>query len=393
MDGNDTILGNMEWILLTFALILPISASIRFAFNRREAALNHIAAFKSNAFLIYTAHAHWGENRTTSSARDDATSRKETDANNDHDGGNTHHPSSETTSTTTAPRRQHHHLHHSDKTLTQLILIGDELCRFLTLPTSSLSRHRILRAGRREASVTMEASYLLFDSLLATRVSRLTVLVEDLRVSRGMAATEASRIRQWERYLCLAMEELRMLKLYRTPQALRAFADIFGIILPPFYAPSFAQLAHNVQSLTVGIAFGVLASVCLLALSETVNVLEDPFVANLTLDGIDVHEELSVLHWRQLLNARTAAFPHSKPFQLPRDEEFRVLGEEENAALMTMGRMGGGGIGSGDCGGGVVVDLEIAANDKDSVVDSAMLDVMSQSGGMTSRISAYHQDL
>jgi hypothetical protein len=43
-------------------------------------------------------------------------------------------------------------LQHTDQVLDQLIGLGDELSRFLTLPTSSLTRHRMLNSGRIEAA-------------------------------------------------------------------------------------------------------------------------------------------------------------------------------------------------------------------------------------------------
>ncbi len=42
--------------------------------------------------------------------------------------------------------------------------------------------------------------------------------------------------------------------------------------------------------------------------------LLQPFVAFVTLDGIDVREEFQVLHWQQLVSARDAIFPNEKPF-------------------------------------------------------------------------------
>ena len=108
-------------------------------------------------------------------------------------------------------------------------------------------------------------------------------------------------------------EQMRIIKNYRTPLALRAFANIFTLLIPPFYAPAFAQLAFDTNSYALGMVFGVVTSLALTALFESVNHLEDPFVANLTLDGIDVHEELSVLYWHQLVNTRKFIFPHAPP--------------------------------------------------------------------------------
>jgi hypothetical protein len=129
-----------------------------------------------------------------------------------------------------------------------------------------------------------------------------------------MPGNETSRIRQWERFVGEAIEQLRILKTYRTPQALRSFARLFTIILPAFYSPDFAQLARDSDSLGLGISFAVLTSFALSALFEAIYMLEDPFVAHLSLDGIDVHEELRVLHWHQLVNARHIYFPNAPPY-------------------------------------------------------------------------------
>jgi len=128
-----------------------------------------------------------------------------------------------------------------------------------------------------------------------------------------MPGNESSRIRQWERFVGEAVEQLRILKTYRTPQALRSFARLFTMILPGFYAPDFAQLARDSQSLALGLCFAILTSVALSALFEAVYMLEDPFVGHTSLDGIDVPEELRVLHRHQLLRARRLYFGPNAP--------------------------------------------------------------------------------
>ncbi len=55
-------------------------------------------------------------------------------------------------------------LKHTDEVLEQLVGIGDELSRFLTLPTSSRSYHRMLKSGRRKAADIVEVAYKLLDS-------------------------------------------------------------------------------------------------------------------------------------------------------------------------------------------------------------------------------------
>jgi hypothetical protein len=83
------------------------------------------------------------------------------------------------------------------------------------------------------------------------RMAKLTLLVETLKTA-GLSATECSRIRQYECWVCETFEILRQIKMYCTPQALRSFARIFMVFLPPFYAPRFAQIAIDVDSLGVG---------------------------------------------------------------------------------------------------------------------------------------------
>jgi hypothetical protein len=105
-----------------------------------------------------------------------------------------------------------------------------------------------------------------------------------------------------------------MVKMYRSPQALRSFARIFTLLLPPFYAPTFAQVAREVNSVTVGVLFGIITAVGLTALFESLQVLEDPFTAFLALDGIDVREEFEVLHFCQLVNTRRLVFPDAPAY-------------------------------------------------------------------------------
>jgi len=110
------------------------------------------------------------------------------------------------------------------------------------------------------------------------------------------------------------MEALRMIKMYRTPQALRAFGRIFTLIIPPFYASRFAQIALGLDNLAFGICFAAITPFLLIALFESAQILEDPFVGYVSLDGIDVTEELQVLHWHQLINARKIMHPHAEDF-------------------------------------------------------------------------------
>lgn len=162
-------------------------------------------------------------------------------------------------------------------------------------------------------------------------MNRLSKYGERIKAA-GLAATEVSRIRNYERFLGETVEALRHVKMYRTPQTLRSFGRIFTMVLPPLYAPTFAALAVEVHSLAVGIVMSVITTMALMALYESIQVMEDPFVAYRALDGIDVREELEVLLWQQLVETRKEVFPDAPPYpKAPRHPLLR----EYNAELAT----------------------------------------------------------
>jgi len=274
--------GSMDWVVIGFAVVTPLTVSITMAYRRREQALYEVSRIRSLCFQIYLCHSVWDWKAGTGREG--------------------------------APLDRNGWLKHTDEVLEQLICIGDELTRFLTLPTSSRSYHRMMPGGRRKAADIVEVSYRLFDSLYTQRMIALTRLTEKLK-SLGLNASEASRIRQYERFIGEGIEMLRMVKMYRTPQALRSFGRIFTLILPPFYAPSFAQLAIDQESLAMGIIFAVVTPLILNALFQSMQAIEDPFVGWVSLDGIDVKEELEILHYHQLISARATIFPNAAPFQ------------------------------------------------------------------------------
>lgn len=271
--------GMLDFILLAFAVVSPISVAIGMAFTRRERALIALGDFRSCAYHLYLAHVTWDwpENGGRKAA---------------------------------AAHGVVSWVEHGDAVLRQLVGVADELSRLLSLPTSTRSRHRMTRDGRSEASRLLEVSYHLVESMCTQRMTRLMFLSERLK-QIGLPAGEASRLRQYERFISYNMEQLRLIKLYRTPEALRSFARIFTLLLSPFYAPAYAQVARTTQSLAVGICFGILTAVCLSALFQGLEVLEDPFTAYVSLDGIDVREELEILHFAQLVSARQLVFPNA----------------------------------------------------------------------------------
>jgi hypothetical protein len=134
---------------------------------------------------------------------------------------------------------------------------------------------------------------------------------------------QSNRIRQWERTCLDAIEQLRVIKVYRTPQGLRSFGRLFSMFLPPFYAPYYAQLGHDIHSLGTAIAFSIFTAVALTALFETISQMEDPFEKSCKLDGIDVQYDLIDGYIPQLLALRNRYFPGCSPFEKGKQENER----------------------------------------------------------------------
>ena len=59
-DDNDFNGSIMNWVLLSFAVITPISYVIGMAFTRREAAVAHIAGLRATFLQLFTAHCALG---------------------------------------------------------------------------------------------------------------------------------------------------------------------------------------------------------------------------------------------------------------------------------------------------------------------------------------------
>lgn len=279
-EDNDHFDGSsLDWVLLSFAVITPMATSIGMAFSRRERALAHLVAIRATVLEIYSSHACWDWRSPTKQGRISSTVNW---------------------------------LEHSDAALVEILGICHCLSRFLILPNATRARHRITPFGRAEANETLSLASKLYGCMLV-RFGRLTDLCEMLK-QEGLPPNEATRIRQWERMVLEHADGLRTIKFYRTPQALRSFARLFTVFLPPFYAPSFADIARRLDSLGIAITFSVLTSLALTALFETISQMEDPFMGYRTLDGVDIDSELSSSFSIQMLTMRSHFYPEAQPF-------------------------------------------------------------------------------
>lgn len=85
--------------------------------------------------------------------------------------------------------------------------------------------------------------------------------------------------------MTMTMEELKIVKEYQTSQALHLFGRLITSFLPPLYAPMFVQVARDLDLLRLGIVIEIATLFALTGLFECFTHLEDPFVAQVTLDG------------------------------------------------------------------------------------------------------------
>ena len=270
----------MDFVVLTFAVVTPLSNTISMAFKRREAALVLVASLRATLLEMYKAHALWDWDQKPGDLIVSGRTKSTVDW-----------------------------LHHSDAVCLEILHFCAELTRYLTLPTSTRARHRATPFGKQEAKKINDVG----DQLHAVVVKRMANLTQFCEVLKreGLPGNEAARMRQWERLTAQNVESLRVIKQYRTPQALRSFGRIFSMILPPFYAPFYADLGYKVQSLSVGILFAILTSVALCGLFETISQFEDPFVKRSVLDGVHVKHELVYELTPTILALRKHCFPQA----------------------------------------------------------------------------------
>jgi hypothetical protein len=230
--------GAMSWTLLTFAVVTPLSSSVSMAFTRREEALKYLKTVRSTVIALYLAHASW-----------DWPSRQKPD-------------------TGRIGSSEVDWVEFGDDALHELALLVEELRLYLLLPTTTRARHRVTPIGQREAMTIRSLSSSIHSSLIC-RMGSISAKCEFLKL-HGLPGNEASRMRQWEQFVTDAIEGLVYIKNYRTPQVLRSYSRLLSVIVPPFFAPYYADLAKSSGSLTLACFYAALTALALTGLFECV---------------------------------------------------------------------------------------------------------------------------
>ena len=147
----------MNWTLLSFAVITPMSAATTMAFARREQGLQLIATIKSTLLELYIAHALWDWDKDKGRANSDVD-----------------------------------WLAHSDETCTQIFGACSDMTRFLTLPDTTRARHKTTVLGKKEAQEVAKIRIRLHESIIH-RFGRIAQLCEVLK-REGLPPNEVCNV-------------------------------------------------------------------------------------------------------------------------------------------------------------------------------------------------------
>lgn len=107
--------------------------------------------------------------------------------------------------------------------------------------------------------------------------SDLSGLIKTHLRNKNLAGGEISRVNQYHSKMLFAFESIKHIFQYRTPRTLRAFSDIFIVILPPLYGPFFASKAADYSSVGLIYVLPVLFAFVLTSLDNIQRHLENPF--------------------------------------------------------------------------------------------------------------------
>ena len=127
--------------------------------------------------------------------------------------------------------------------------------------------------------------------------SRLSGFIKGLRV-KGLASGEVSRCNQYLSKMMVAFESVKHIYQYRTPVSLRAYSDIFIVLLPIAYGPYFASVATG-QHPFLTFVLPVLFSFILVSLDNIQADLENPF-DQIGEDDVRINSEKFVDRLREL---------------------------------------------------------------------------------------------
>jgi len=240
----------MDWNLVGLVVIFPISQAIGMGFKRRERALFELGTFLGNLRAIWGAMHSWQVKVKDGRWIDCVTAMVE---------------------------QGEPHVREDLHVLVNKLLAA--LVTYFSLPRWGRARHAVACLGAEAEMVELQdithEQRLVIDGCIA----QLQRLVQHAKCI-GLPGGEAHRVDSYVSMMGVAFERLTSLKEYRTPQAFRAFARVYILLLGGLYGPYYVYLGNHGATgsyLGLPIAFACCMQFAMSGLFHVMLGLEDPF--------------------------------------------------------------------------------------------------------------------
>jgi len=243
---------NMSWNIVSLAVVFPISQGIGMGFKRREQALSQFSMLLGNMRQVWGAVHCWKVKKPAGHPSPDDLVRV-IELYDDIDGAK-------------VKLRQ---------LFEQFLAMT---VSYFDVPRSGRARHAF-SWGEDEAE---RLSMIMHEHRLSVvyTIQRMQRLIQDLKI-HGLPGGEAHRLDQYISKMSIAFEMLSYLKEYRTPQAFRAFARMYILLVGALYGPYYVYVGKGQDAekdeLGVAIAFACGVQLSLGGLFTVMLGLEDPF--------------------------------------------------------------------------------------------------------------------
>ena len=209
---------NVSWAVISFVIIFPLTSSLSEAFKRRERALEHVATFKATLVSYFYGHRDWDWYAPGHLIKEGGVIPKER--------GRMLLPKG-----------------HVDKVRGIVVELVANARDVLCTESAHRLMHLNTAKGREAKMKAMKMHSRLCDEVFSG-FNKLSACTEELKYV-GFPGNEAARLRNYLTTCMTAWENLRLIKVYRTPIATRAFARVYIFVHPIFWGPYYANLVTS----------------------------------------------------------------------------------------------------------------------------------------------------
>jgi len=123
-------------------------------------------------------------------------------------------------------------------------------------------------------------------------------LLEEVKANNAIETHETTRLSDLVRSMHIYVEQLQMIKEYRTTNIARSFVRVYLLLCPAMYGAYFSFVSGNIVdgaatgSLPYAICLCVASIILIVVMVNLERAMEDPFTTNFRGDSIDVAAEL-----------------------------------------------------------------------------------------------------